>query len=282
MATWHPPIPAERLYSPAALDLGPALAMLIWCYDNINRDGTIEVQLPQVTTDIGKPYGTIKDWWRMLRMGPFFCEQIDRGRRGWVVRMSEDWIDWHVMANNYPSKLDESRDVSLENGQVPVKAASKPSESRDVSLETSAYKVLHHDQNPSSPAQIEASVGGDDDFLQTLIRDHGIGVKRARQIVATGVDPETCYQSIRNRVDPKDGNTLGRVILDLVNAPPKTGKPYPRPPPVGNGQREPNRPIIPDVVPRSRNQNTPEETARKAREALEARNRERTTEQSRR
>lgn len=140
--------------------------MLIWCYDQIDRDGRIEVQLPAVATDIGRPYGTIKDWWRMLRAGPFFCEQIDRGRRGWVVRMSEDWIDWHVMGNNYPSKptsqpssdfeetqsaaskSGESRNVNLNDGESSVKAPSKSSKGRNVSLESSAYKEDHHDQKP--------------------------------------------------------------------------------------------------------------------------------------
>lgn len=238
---WHPPIPAGRLYSPDALDLGPALAMLVWCYDNIERDGRIEVQLPQVSTDIGKPYGTIKDWWRMLRAGPFFCEAIDRGKRGWIVRMSEDWVDWHVMGNNYPSRSSESRDVNLEDDEGSVKAASKLGESRDVNLENLHIRS-HIDHKPSSPTQIETSVGGGDDFLKTLIREYGIGAKRAREIVATGVDPETCYQSIRNRVNPKDPQTLGRVILDLVSAPPETGKPYNGPygkPPAPNGTGPP-------------------------------------------
>lgn len=148
MATWHPPIPAGRLYSSEALDLGPALAMLVWCYDQIDRDGRIEVQLSAVATDIGKPYGTIKDWWRMLRAGPFFCEQIDRGKRGWVVRMSEDWIDWHVMKNNYPSKSSEGRNVNPEENEVPVKAPSKSGEGRNINLKETAYKEDHHDQKP--------------------------------------------------------------------------------------------------------------------------------------
>lgn len=246
---WHPPIPAERLYSPDALDLGPALAMLVWCYDNIERDGRVEIQLNKLAVEFGKSYRTIKDWWSALRAGPFFCEQIDRGKRGWVVRMSEDWVDWHVMANNYPSRPNEGRNTALENGQVPVKSPSSPDEGQNIALESSAYKVLQHDQNPSSPTHIETSSGGGDDFLKTLIREYGIGAKRAREIVATGVDPETCYQSIRNRVNPKDPQTLGRVILDLVSAPPETGKPYngpySRPPPQnGTGPRQPPKDAI--------------------------------------
>lgn len=166
MTTWHPPIPAERLYSSDALDLGPALAMLVWCYDNIERDGRVEIQLNKLAVEFGKSYRTIKDWWAALRDGPFFCEAIDRGKRGWVVRMSEDWIDWHVMANNYPSRPDEGQKTtpessvksrsrpnegqksSPEGGQGPVKSRSRPDEGQNTALETSAYKEDQHDQKP--------------------------------------------------------------------------------------------------------------------------------------
>lgn len=161
--TWHPPIPTGRLYSGPAIKLGPGLALLVWCYDHVERNATIEIKLEKAAADIGKPYGTIKDWWKLLREGPFFCEQIDRGRRGWVVRMSDDWLDWHVMKNNYPdeggnvnhngalnepSPDDEGRDVSFEDVQGPVKAPSRPRQGRDVSFEHSRNKVLHEDQNP--------------------------------------------------------------------------------------------------------------------------------------
>ena len=158
---WHPPIPSGMLYSDAALQLGPGLAMLAWCYDNVQRDGSIEVHLNTAASDIGRPYGTIKDWWKMLRAGPFFCEQLDRGRRGWVVRLAEDWIDWHIMTNNQgrdvslkeqASSPSEGRNISLEDRQVPVKSPSSLGEGRDVSLETAAYKEDHHDQESGGVA----------------------------------------------------------------------------------------------------------------------------------
>lgn len=235
---WHPPIPAGRLYSSDALDLGPALAMLIWCYDNVNRDGTIEVQLPQVTTDIGKPYGTIKDWWRMLRLGPFFCEQIDRGKRGWVVRMAEDWIDWHVMANNYPSKSSESRDINLEDVESSVKAASKRRQSRNVNLEETAYKEIQHDQNPTSSSQLETSSDDVDDFVRGLLREFPISRSTARKIALTGADLETVAQSLRNNGDLRDPRSYGKILDRILGAPPEKGKPYENPsgkPPALNG-----------------------------------------------
>jgi hypothetical protein len=162
MTTWHPPIPAGALYSDAALALGPGLALLAWCYDHVQKGGAIEVSLEKAGRDIGKPYGTIRDWWRMLREGPFFCEQIDRGKRGWIVRMADDWLDWHVMTNNYPdtvnaemSALTERRDVSGEDVQSSVKAASKQRQRRNVSVEPSAYKVLHDTQKSDTHGAID-------------------------------------------------------------------------------------------------------------------------------
>ncbi len=74
-----------------------------------------------------------------------------------------------------------------------------------------------------------SSKKGGGDFIKTLIREWRIGPKKAQEIEATGVDPETVYQSLRNCVNPKDPHSLGRLILDLVSAPPETGKPYPGP-----------------------------------------------------
>jgi hypothetical protein len=160
---WHPPIPANKLYSGPALDLGPALAMLVWCYDGIDKDGTIEVSIEQAAQEIGKPYRTVKGWWRQLREGPFFTKVQDHGRRGWIVRMADDWIDWRIMQHNYPSvqgqnvalqdvssRSDEGQEAALEDAQSPLKARSKPGEGQHLALESSAYKVLHNDQESES------------------------------------------------------------------------------------------------------------------------------------
>lgn len=157
--SWHPPIPAGKLYSEPALTLGPALAMLIWCYDGIQRDGTIEVSLERAAGETGKSYRTIKDWWRALRNGPFFSEMRDCGRKGWIVRMADEWLDWHTMERNYPqlegrkaaleggvSRTNEGQSIALEDAQAPLKARSRPGEGRKAALEGSAYKVLHADQ----------------------------------------------------------------------------------------------------------------------------------------
>ena len=155
---WHPPIPAGKLYSPPALQLGPGLALLIWCYDGIQRDGSIEVRLDKAAADLNTSYRTIRNWWLLLRDGPFFCEQIDRGRRGWVVRMAEEWIDWRVMGNNYPrqrpdpalertrSTPGEGQDLALDDDERPVNARSTPGEGQDLALHHNVYKEDHLDQ----------------------------------------------------------------------------------------------------------------------------------------
>lgn len=114
---WVPPIPAEKLYSPPALALGPALAMLVWCYDDVARDGTIKIDLNRAMQDMGKPYRTIKDWWRTLRAGPFFVAVRDRGRLGYEATFHRDWIEWRVMFANYPMLL-QGRDLALEGGLI--------------------------------------------------------------------------------------------------------------------------------------------------------------------
>lgn len=159
MGAWHPPIPAKKLYSKDALDLGAGIALLIWCYDGIERDGHIDIELNTLTAEFGVSYRTLKEWWAALRDGPFFHKKEDRGRRGWRVWLADDWIDWHVMGNNYPatqgrnnaledacSSPAEGQEIALDPAQVPLKSRSSPAEGQNVALDDRVYKVDHHDQ----------------------------------------------------------------------------------------------------------------------------------------
>lgn len=155
MATWHPPIPAKKLYSKEALDLGAGLALLIWCYDGIERDGHVDIELNKLTAEFSVSYRTMKDWWAALRDGPFFRKKEDRGRKGWRVWLANEWIDWHVMGNNYPDvegqnialeQNDEGPLITLEELEVPLKSRSSPAEGQNIALENSAYKEDQHDQ----------------------------------------------------------------------------------------------------------------------------------------
>lgn len=243
---WHPPIPAGKLYSGPALSLGPALAMLIWCYDGIQRDGTIEIQLENIQQELNVSYRTIKDWWKLLKSGPFFCEQFDRGKRGWVVRMAEDWIDWHVMTNNYGegrnsaledrdadvSMPDEGQISALEDVQGPVKARSRPSEGRNSALETSAYKVLmtpdqaeSHErvsEDRDGTARTHAHKGLALATVAEFFPDMPLDAKLARKISSTATDG-TVWRSVvemfsDNGWQPLPGNLLDRYRKEAAKA----------------------------------------------------------------
>lgn len=176
---WQPPIPSGALYSPQAIALGSGLALLAWCYDQVERDGSIQISLEKAAADIGKPYGTIRDWWKALRgsegKSPFFSEITPCGRKGWRVVFRSRWLDWRIMRQNYPERRDFSdedsfsADISANNQESDVdrgfsadisalnpNSAEKPAvssqfERRDFSDEGSAYKVLHDDHESPPP-----------------------------------------------------------------------------------------------------------------------------------
>lgn len=164
MATWQPPIPSGALYSAAATALGPGLALLAWCYDRVERDGCVQVFLEKAAADIGKPYGTVRDWWKDMKgseekPSPFFSDITPQGRKGWRVKFKTKWIDWRIVERDYP----ERRDFSGENEDTAEIPAVKPGEPktsdedtndevlsdfsslfdrRDISDQTSGNKVL--------------------------------------------------------------------------------------------------------------------------------------------
>lgn len=152
MATWQPPIPSGALYSPAAVELGAGIALLAWCYDQIERDGSLQVRLEQAAADIGKPYGTVRDWWKLMKNGPFFSEVAPQGRKGWRAKFKTKWIDWRIVEKNYPQRRDFSDESEDTAG---ISAVSNDSENTaeiseisslfdrgNTSDQGSAYKVL--------------------------------------------------------------------------------------------------------------------------------------------
>ena len=54
MATWHPPIPAEAVYSEEVARLGSGLRLLLYCYNCVQRDGTLRLSLTQAS-DLSEP-----------------------------------------------------------------------------------------------------------------------------------------------------------------------------------------------------------------------------------
>lgn len=222
MAPWSPPIPSGKLYSEPALKLGPALAMLLWCYDGVQQGGTVEVSLEKAAKGIGKPYRTIKEWWHLLREGPFFSELKDCGHKGWLVRMADDWLDWRVMVNNYPegqqsaletppSSPDKGQSTALETAQGPLKARSRPDEGQKVALEEPAYKVLHNDQKTPKDPRTDRAPPSDHQKLMGLyaeaLPDNRIPNGKqegqaAKAILQAGYTPEEAmrvYQYLKRR-----------------------------------------------------------------------------------
>jgi hypothetical protein len=100
---WHPPIPAGIATNPAVqhMRFKTALQLLLYCYDDVQRSGWVNVNLKEAAGELGEPYETVRRWWRELREGPFFTELQDHGRKGWAARFSDEWVDWHVLSNNF-------------------------------------------------------------------------------------------------------------------------------------------------------------------------------------
>lgn len=159
MATWQPPIPAGALYSKPARQLGPALALLAYCYDLVQRDGWLEIVLKDAAGDMDTDYRTMRRWWADVSAGGFFREVIDRGRHGYKVRFKDGWLDWRILQARQPkefketSRPNEVSDVSLENDEGQIKAKSRPNERSSVSLEATAYKDDIHDHESDRRAK---------------------------------------------------------------------------------------------------------------------------------
>jgi hypothetical protein len=94
MTKWQPPIPAGALCSPDAIAINIALPLLGWCYDQVGRDGWLEMNLHEVAGAIDVPYHTVKKWWGQLEESGFIAAVDKRGRNGMRVRIADAWLDW--------------------------------------------------------------------------------------------------------------------------------------------------------------------------------------------
>lgn len=202
MAKWQPPIPAGALWSAEAVKLGPALALLAWCYDAVQRDGTFSISLADAAGDLDTEYRTVKRWWSDLRAGPFFAEVTDKGKRGFVVKFASLWIDWRVLnarqTNNFQGPY-----LALEEGtpadndvQGPVKAPSRPDEGTDMALNTPAYKVLNTHISEGVTAAADAAPSRP--------------TRKARE-AKPDVTPEPIRQAIADACAAESGRMLARV-----------------------------------------------------------------------
>lgn len=159
MAPWQPPIPQGALYSKPARELGAALPLLAYCYDQIERDGWFTLSLKDAAGEMDESYQTIKRYWWALKAGPFFCETIDRGRYGWRIRFKDVWIDWRILNNRSPddrfSRSDEGTKTDLEapntGAQGHVKVTSRSDEGTKSDPQSNVYGTHDSDQADLPP-----------------------------------------------------------------------------------------------------------------------------------
>lgn len=171
---WQPPIPSGALWSKPMRGLGPAKALIEYCYDIVRRDGWCHFKLVDVADAMGEPYITVKRWWKTVEdaneQHGFFAEIKRRGVLGIEVQLAARWLDWRIAARpeqDGPEEVSKVIPLAQEEGSKEVSKlilfdGINPREvSKEVSKEGSdliplapAYKVLiESDQTPPPPTQ---------------------------------------------------------------------------------------------------------------------------------
>ena len=171
---WQPPIPSGALWSKPMRSLGPAKALIEYCYDIVRRDGWCHFKLVDVADAMGEPYITVKRWWKTVEdaneQHGFFAEIKRRGVLGIEVQLAARWLDWRIAARpeqDGPEEVSKVIPLAQEEGSKEVSKlilfdGINPREvSKEVSKEGSdliplapAYKVLiESDQTPPPPTQ---------------------------------------------------------------------------------------------------------------------------------
>ena len=154
--------------------LGPAKALIEYCYDIVRRDGWCHFKLVDVADAMGEPYITVKRWWKTVEdaneQHGFFAEIKRRGVLGIEVQLAARWLDWRIAARpeqDGPEEVSKVIPLAQEEGSKEVSKlilfdGINPREvSKEVSKEGSdliplapAYKVLiESDQTPPPPTQ---------------------------------------------------------------------------------------------------------------------------------
>ena len=152
--------------------LGPAKALIEYCYDIVRRDGWCHFKLVDVADAMGEPYITVKRWWKTVEdaneQHGFFAEIKRRGVLGIEVQLAARWLDWRIAARpeqDGPEEVSKVIPLAQEEGSKEVSKlilfdGINPREvSKEVSKEGSdliplapAYKVLiESDQTPPPP-----------------------------------------------------------------------------------------------------------------------------------
>ena len=171
--SWQPPIPSGALWSKPMRSLGPAKALIEYCYDIVRRDGWCHFKLVDVADAMVEPYVTVKRWWKTIEQANaehgFFVEVRNRGRLGFELRFADRWLDWRILGQRsepegpkevskvIPLPQEEGSEkvskVMLFNGIAPeIGSEIVSKEGSEVILLAPAYKVLiESDQAPPPP-----------------------------------------------------------------------------------------------------------------------------------
>lgn len=241
---WQPPIPSGALWCKPMRDLGPAKAIIEYCYDIVGRDGWCSFKLTEIAEAMEEPYINLKRWWGVIQKANeqhhFFAEIKHRGVRGFEVRFSHQWIDWRILSTRPESAPPRStKEVSEDVSTViPLEDETAPSSIKRSTNEVSEliplprmYKVLHNDQDSSLPTSSsptpQAQQTQPDQPMVMMMLGKGIRSDKAlAQIASMGLDYSTVEQSIDNLLD--DNASIPAIVRLLLTNPPAPGQPYPR------------------------------------------------------
>jgi hypothetical protein len=76
---------------------------------------------------------------------------------------------------------------------------------------------IYSDHVRSSPTPEQPKTGGDGDDFYLELRKRKVGQVKARQIASMGCDPARILALIDNRPNASDPNSLGRLIIDILD-----------------------------------------------------------------
>ena len=95
----------RRTVLPDAVALGPGLALLAWCYDQVERDGSMPDQPRAQRPSLASPMARCATGGR-AQAGHSSPRSPQRARQGWLVRFAPRWLDWRILQHNYPDRRD--------------------------------------------------------------------------------------------------------------------------------------------------------------------------------
>lgn len=146
MTHWSPPIPYWVLGGREALALGNAQALLGYMYNNVQRDGSVIINLHDVAAELGCSWRTAARYWSEVRASRFVAKYEQHGRDGIIATFARDAIDWRVLA---PAPIAQPEAELMTLDQLMVGVA--PATNHDSMLSSNdVAPATNHDSNHDS------------------------------------------------------------------------------------------------------------------------------------